>query len=475
MQQIENFTLQFFNTESRKKEKVTLPRDRRVKLYTCGPTVYNFAHIGNFRAYIFEDLLRRTLKFFKYEVEQVMNITDVDDKTINGANQKGVTLEAFVKPFEEAFFHDLNTLRIEKVEHYPKATHYIPQMIDLIQSLLDQEVAYQGSDGSVYFAIDKFERYGCLSHLKLSDLQSGASRRVAHDEYDKENASDFVLWKGYDQERDGTIYWDSPFGKGRPGWHLECSTMAMEILGPSIDIHCGAVDNIFPHHENEIAQSEACTGKQFVRYWLHAEHLIVDGKKMSKSLGNFFTLRDLLEKGYTGREIRYMLLQTHYKTQLNFTLEELDAVRHSLNRLQDFIRRLKEVDTQEGAGKAAPLIESAFEQFAKGIADDLNISISLAALFELVRETNRLIDENQISKIEAENVADLLKAFNQVLSVLEFEQEEEMPENIQALLDQRKSARANKEWNRSDELRDELHALGYLVEDTPKGQRVKAL
>ncbi|MEX1012282.1 MAG: cysteine--tRNA ligase [Waddliaceae bacterium] len=475
MQAIENFPIQFFNTESRKKEVAALPRDRKITMYTCGPTVYNFAHIGNFRAYIFEDLLRRTLKYFNYQVEQVMNITDVDDKTINGANQNGVTLEAFIQPFEEAFFHDLQTLGIEKVEHYPKATHYIPQMITLIQTLLEKEVAYQGSDGSVYFAIDKFTRYGCLSHLNLDDLKSGASERVANDEYDKENASDFVLWKGYDEKRDGPIYWDSPFGKGRPGWHLECSTMAMEILGPSIDIHCGGVDNIFPHHENEIAQSEACTGKQFVKYWMHAEHLIVDGKKMSKSLGNFHTLRDLLSQGYTGREIRYMLLQTHYKTQLNFTIDELDAVKHSLNRLQDFIVRLKEVESQGDFGKAAGQIESCFERFSKGIADDLNISVSLAALFDLVREGNRLIDENQISQKEAEKVLDLLKTFNNILAVLQFEQEESLPENIQDLLDQRKNARTNKEWKRSDELRDQLQNLGYLVEDTPKGQRVKAL
>jgi cysteinyl-tRNA synthetase len=332
--------LKLFNTESREKEEITPLDGRTIRMYTCGPTVYNFAHIGNFRTYVFEDLLRRSLKFFGFHVNQVMNITDIDDKTLKGAIEKKISLQSFTQPYTDAFFEDLQTLNIERVEHYPAATQYISEMIGIIQTLLEKGVAYQGSDQSIYFSINRFPSYGRLSHLHLEDLQAGASERVSQDEYDKENVSDFVLWKAYDPARDGEIFWESPFGKGRPGWHIECSAMAMKLLGPSIDIHVGGVDNMFPHHENEIAQSEAYSCCRFVKHWLHAEHLLVDHKKMSKSLGNFFTLRDLLNKGYTGRQVRYMLLQTHYRTQLNFTLTGLDAVGAALNRLSDFIARL---------------------------------------------------------------------------------------------------------------------------------------
>lgn len=335
--------LKLFNTESREKEEISPLDGKTIKMYTCGPTVYNFAHIGNFRTYVFEDLLRRTLKFFGFNVAQVMNITDIDDKTLKGAIEKKISLEAFTKPFTEAFFQDLKELNIEKVEHYPAATHYVSEMIAIIQSLVEKGIAYQGSDQSVYFAINKFPSYGRLSHLHLQDLQAGASERVSQDEYDKENVCDFVLWKAYDPSRDGDIFWESPFGKGRPGWHIECSAMAMKLLGSSIDIHVGGVDNMFPHHENEIAQSEAYSCCRFVKHWLHAEHLLVDHKKMSKSLGNFFTLRDLLSKGYTGTQVRYMLLQTHYRTQLNFTFTGLDAVIATLDRLGDFVVRLREI------------------------------------------------------------------------------------------------------------------------------------
>jgi cysteinyl-tRNA synthetase len=339
-------TLKIFNTESRQKEDV-YPRDgHTIRMYTCGPTVYNFAHIGNFRTYVFEDLLRRTLVFFGYGIEQVMNLTDVDDKTLKGAIENHATLDQFTAPFKQAFFDDLKTLHVQRIEHYPQATDYIPEMIALIQQLLDKEVAYYGEDGSVYFAIKRFPTYGRLSHLQLNELKAGASG-VAADEYDKENAADFVLWKKYDPVRDGVIFWESPFGPGRPGWHIECSAMAMKLLGPSIDIHVGGVDNMFPHHENEIAQSEACTLCRFARYWVHAEHLLVDHKKMSKSLGNFYTLRDLLKRGYTGVQVRYMLLQAHYRTQLNFTFPGLDASAATLERMRDFITRLKSIREQK--------------------------------------------------------------------------------------------------------------------------------
>ncbi len=352
---MKKYRLKLYNTESRQKEELVPLDGRCVRMYTCGPTVYNYAHIGNFRTYVFEDLLRRAIKFFGFSIKQAMNLTDIDDKTIKGALEKKISLDAFTRVYKDAFFEDLSTLGIEKVEYYPQATDFIPEMVTIIQKLLDTGVAYRGQDESIYFAISKFPSYGRLSHLHLDDLKAGASNRVALDEYDKENACDFVLWKAYDPIRDGDIFWESPFGKGRPGWHIECSAMAMKILGETIDIHVGGVDNIFPHHENEIAQSEAYSCKHFVKHWLHAEHLLVDHKKMSKSLGNFYTLRDLLNKGYTGPQVRYMLLQSHYRTQLNFTLSGLDGAAATLERLSDFVRRLHSI-RREKMGKALDLI-----------------------------------------------------------------------------------------------------------------------
>nr|NGX45959.1 Cysteine--tRNA ligase [Chlamydiota bacterium] len=324
--------LKLWNTETRTKEAVIPIEGHKIRLYTCGPTVYNYAHIGNFRTYVFEDLLRRSLKFFGMEVEQVMNLTDIEDKIIAGALHESKQLEEYTEPYIAAFFDDLKTLGVERVEHYPRATDYIPHMIEIIEALMEKGVAYRGADESIYFSINHFPSYGRLSQLNLEELKSGASQRVGTDEYDKENVADFTLWKAYDPKRDWEILWESPFGKGRPGWHIECSAMGMSILGETIDIHVGGVDNIFPHHENEIAQSEAYSGKQFVRHWLHSDHLLVEGKKMSKSLGNFYTLRDLIEKGYSGRVVRLLLLQTHYRTQLNFTLQGLDAAASSLER-----------------------------------------------------------------------------------------------------------------------------------------------
>jgi cysteinyl-tRNA synthetase len=469
-----NFPLTLFNTESRRKEVLAPMRDNHVRMYTCGPTVYNFAHIGNFRTYVFEDLLRRTIKFFGMQITQVMNLTDVDDKTIKGAIAQNITLDAFTQPFKNAFFEDLKTLNIEPVEHYPAATEYISEMIDMIDKLLAKGVAYQAADKSVYYAINKFPRYGCLSHLNLDELQAGASERVATDEYEKDNVSDFVLWKAYDPVRDGKIYWESPFGPGRPGWHLECSAMAMKLLGETIDIHVGGIDNMFPHHENEIAQSEACSGAKFSKLWMHSEHLIVDNKKMSKSLGNFFTLRDLLNKGFTGTQVRYMLLQTHYKTQLNFTFTGLDAVKTTLQRLQDFIQRLGEINSTVSSGLVDPILERAYAAFSSSLADDLNISAALAALFEMVREVNGLIDEQTIGKAEAEKVIEQLKRFNEVLGVLSFEQSVgEIPSELEEALAKRIEARQQKNWALADELRNFISSRGYVIEDTQQGARLK--
>ncbi len=334
--------LRFFNTYSRALEEFQPldPNGRSVKMYTCGPTVYSHAHIGNFRAYLFEDLLQRHLELRGYSVERVMNLTDVDDKTIRGCQAAGVPLAEFTQQFKDAFFADLDTLRIKRADTYPAATEqrHIEAMIAMIAILISRGLAYQADDKSVYFRIKAFPNYGKLAHFNLDELQS--TGRVKNDEYDKEHIGDFALWKAWD-EADGDVRWDSPWGPGRPGWHIECSAMATEILGEQLDIHCGGVDNIFPHHEAEIAQTEGCTGKQFVRYWLHCAHLLVDGQKMSKSLGNFHTLRDVLAKGYSGREVRYALLRVHYRAQLNFTWEGMEEARQSLGRIDDWLGRLR--------------------------------------------------------------------------------------------------------------------------------------
>ncbi len=335
-------------------------------------------------------------------------------------------------------------------------------------------MAYRGGDGSVYYAIKKFPHYGCLSHLHLEDLQVGASERVATDEYEKDNVSDFVLWKKYDPERDGKIFWESPFGQGRPGWHLECSAMAIALLGDTIDIHVGAVDNIFPHHENEIAQSEACTGKKFSNFWLHSEHLVVDHKKMSKSLGNFYTLRDLLNKGFTGPQVRYMLLQTHYKTQLNFTFVGLEAAKGSLQRLNDFIQRLHTIHQPKDFGEVIPFLQKAHKGFIEALADDLNISVALASIFDLVREVNGLCDSGRISQKEAQEVIALMKRFNTILGVLSFEKaSDEIPADLKEAFEKRLQARKEKNWALSDQMRDFILERGYLIEDTAQGPRLK--
>lgn len=472
--QLDHFPLKLFNTASRQKETIVPLQAQHIRMYTCGPTVYNFAHIGNFRTYVFEDLLRRTIKFFGFKITQVMNLTDVDDKTIKGAIAQGVSLDAYTQPYKDAFFEDLKTLNIEPAEHYPAATEYIADMIHMIEVLLAKGIAYAGGDGSIYFAIQKFPHYGCLSHLHLEDLQAGASERVASDEYEKDNVADFVLWKIYDPERDGQIYWESPFGPGRPGWHLECSAMAMKILGQTIDIHVGGVDNMFPHHENEIAQSEAYSDQPFVKVWLHSEHLLVDHKKMSKSLGNFYTLRDLLKKGYTGTQVRYLLLQTHYKTQLNFTFQGLDSTKSSLQRLNDFIQRLSEIDATQDGGRVEEMCQKTMDHFAGALADDLNISAALGALFDFVRDMNGVCDSKQISKREAQTALELMRKFDSVLGVLSFEKpEDSIPLELQEAFENRLKARQEKNWKLADELRDFIQQRGYVIEDTPNGARLK--
>lgn len=467
------YKLTLFNTESREKETIAPIQGNKIRMYTCGPTIYNFAHIGNFRTYVFEDLLRRTLQFFGYSVDQAMNLTDVDDKTIGGAIAKKVSLYDFTEPFRIAFFADLKALHIQPVEHYPAATAYIPEMIRLIEELLKKGIAYRSESGSIYYSIRKFSSYGRLSHLCLDDLKVNASGDNDADEYEKDSLSDFVLWKAYDPCRDGQIFWESPFGPGRPGWHIECSAMAMKILGPSIDIHCGGVDNMFPHHENEIAQSEGCTGKTFVRHWVHVEHLLVDHKKMSKSLGNFYTLRDLLQRGYTGTEVRYLLLSTHYRTQLNFTMSGLDAARSSLQRIGDCILRLRSMSHSHSHSSIDTILSKASTSFIEALADDLNISAALAVLFDLVRELNIGMDADQIGLGGAEKALQLFEQWDRVLGVLPLQSQEAIPHELQQFLERREEARKSKNYKLSDQMRDEIVSRGYLIEDTPAGARLK--
>lgn len=460
--------MKVYNTLTRQLDEFVPMDGRSVRLYTCGPTVYNYAHIGNYRCYMFEDLLRRYLKYSGFTVTQVMNLTDVDDKTIKGANEAGVALNDYTQEYKDAFFEDLATLSIERAEHYPAATDHIPEMIVLIETLVEKGFAYQSDDGSVYFSIGKFDGYGKLAHLDMDGLQSGA--RVAQDEYEKENASDFALWKAW-SEADGPVAWDSPWGRGRPGWHIECSAMSSKYLGESFDIHTGGVDNIFPHHEDEIAQSEAASGKQFVKYWMHCAHLVVDGRKMSKSLGNFYTLRDVLEKGYTGREVRYVLLSAHYRQSLNFTFDALSAARASLSRLDDFRDRIGSVQGGNSAGLPA-WAKQGEERFDAALAQDLNISDALAALFDMVHEGNRALDAGESEGLDA--VMSLLDRIDTVLGIWS-DSNEEVDGAVMKLLDDRAAARDAKDWAASDKARDELALLGWEVRDTPDGQKLKRL
>jgi len=461
--------LRFFNTYSRQLEDFE-PRDpaeRKIGIYTCGPTVYSRAHIGNFRAYIFEDLLQRHLELRGYKVHRVMNITDVDDKTIRGAREAGIPLTKFTAQFKEAFFEDIEILRIKRADEFPAATdqRHIVRMIEMIATLVSRSLAYQADDKSVYFRINKFPDYGKLAHFDLTHLQS--TGRVKHDEYDKEHIGDFALWKAWDEE-DGDVGWESPWGRGRPGWHIECSAMATALLGEQIDIHCGGVDNIFPHHEAEIAQTEGVTGKKFVRYWLHCAHLLVDGQKMSKSLGNFYTLPNLLEKGYTGREIRYALMRVHYCAPLNFTWDGMEEARQALARIDEWLARLRE--TAGGKIDLRKLDLQIGEQFEEALDDDLNISAALGFLFETIRATNRAIDDGALDSAAARA---WLNWWEEINTVLAMEADEAArPEEINAMMDARAAARLAKDWRRSDQLRDELKAHGWEVRDTKDGQKV---
>jgi cysteinyl-tRNA synthetase len=461
--------IRLFNTFTRKKERFVPLEKGKVRMYTCGPTVYDFAHIGNFRAFVFEDLLRRWLEYRGFKVTQVMNLTDVDDRTIGASRKLGIPLKEHTEQYIRAFFEDIANLNIEKAEYYPKATDYIPEMVTLIEKLMEKGYAYKGEDGSIYYDISKFKNYGKLSKFKVKELRAGA--RVKVQEYTKEEASDFALWKAWDEE-DGDVFWNTELGKGRPGWHIECSAMSMKYLGETFDIHCGGVDNMFPHHENEIAQSEAATGKKFVRYWLHNEHLLVEGKRMGKRFGNYYTLRDLIKMGHDPKAVRFLLLSTHYRQQLNFTFDGLGAAKNAVDRLTNLMYRLLDADGKGCGEKIRRLMNRVEKDFGKAMDNDLNIGTAIAALFEFVREVNNLLDANLLSKGEAKEVYKLMAGFDKVLGVIgEVKKKEKLPKEAEELIRLREEARKTQDWKKADKIRQQLKAMGIVIEDTPQGIR----
>jgi len=436
--------MKLYNTLSKSVEEFKSQADRKVNLYTCGPTVYNYAHIGNLRTYIFEDILRRSLEFLGYNVDHVMNMTDVDDKTIKASEGRQQEFKELTKKFEVAFLADLNNLNIEKPTEITRATEYIEQIVDFVSDLIDKGFAYKGEDGSIYFSIEKFADYGKLSGLDKEGIKSGA--RVAQDEYTKENPADFALWKAWD-EADGEIFWETKLGKGRPGWHIECSAMSQDKLGETLDIHAGAVDLIFPHHENEIAQSEARTGKKFVNYWVHAEHLLVDGKKMAKSLDNFYLLSDIEKKGYTPLDFRYLCLSASYRDKLNFTWESLEAASNALKRAKKILA---------GTNDSGSANEGYISKFKSAIENDLNTPEALAVFWGLLRDETISAGDKKATALEMD------KIFVLDLDKLSTDQ---IPADVQKLVDDRIAARMEKNFELSDKLRKQIEDLGFSVED----------
>ncbi len=492
--------IRFHNTLGGQIEEFVPLEPGRVKLYTCGPTVYDFPHIGNWRAYAFEDLLKRFLRYRGFEVLHVMNITDVDDKTIRDSKARTIDeLKRYTAKYIDAFMAERDLQNILPADHYPRATEHIPEMVGLVKTLLAKGFAYR-KDGSIYFAIDKFPAYGRLSRVNLEERRPGS--RGDADEYEKESVHDFALWKA---PKEGEPFWETEIGPGRPGWHIECSAMSARYLGKTFDIHCGGVDNIFPHHENEIAQSEAANGVKFVNYWLHCHHLVVDGQKMAKSKGNFFRLADVLARGGgDALDVRYLLVSTHYRKMLDFTFEALKQARTARQRMGDFLASLRDVPA-ESAGEAPvePLVEAARAGFVAGLEDDLNIAEALAAIFTLIKNANPLLVEGRVSKAGAEKLAAFMAEVDSVLGVkpalaatpsgrLDMtlktpsashspssdevtltSPEPELSPEIIGLLEERQRARAAKDFKRSDEIRGELLARGIILEDTKGGVRWK--
>lgn len=467
--------LKIYNTLSRTIEEFVplRPEEKKIGIYCCGPTVYDFAHIGNFRTFVFADMLRRYLEFKGYQVRHVMNVTDVDDKIIARVREQGVTLRQFTAEFEKAFFDDFGALGCLRPHDVPHATDNIEAMIHLIRKLVDRGFAYRAPDGSVYFSIDSYQksgaRYGQLARLDFLSMRPGD--RVRSDEYAKESVADFALWKARVPE-DGAVYWPSPWGEGRPGWHIECSAMSTQILGPSFDLHLGGEDLVFPHHEDEIAQSEGAglqaPGQPFVKYWLHGAFLLVEGKKMAKSLGNFYTLRDLLAKGYTGREARYLLLSGHYRESFNFTMDGLAGARSALARLDECINKLQELAGSLSASPDPDLIQ----RFTEAMDDDLNVSAAWAVVFDWIRETNRMIADQTFSAGAAAARLASWARLNHVLA-MDGRLKAEVPAAIAALAEERQQARQARDFKRADALRETLKSQGWIIEDTSQGPKLK--
>jgi cysteinyl-tRNA synthetase len=472
--------LKLYNTLTKKKEIFKPLKKGIVTLYNCGLTVYDYAHIGNLRAFTFADILRRHLEYKGFKVRQVMNFTDVghmfedvdigEDKMEAAAKKEKKDPWTIADFYIQVFLEDSKKMNFEEPMVRPKATDHIQEMIDLVQKLIRKGYAYV-VNGSVYFDAAKFKNYGKLSGNTIEKLKLGAGGRVEFNP-DKKNQFDFALWINDPKH---IMNWKSPWcEKGYPGWHIECSVMAMKYLGETIDIHTGGVDNLFPHHENEIAQSEAATGKKFVNYWLHIEHLLVEGGKMAKSLGNFYTLRDLLAKGYDPKAVHYLLMSTHYRQQLNFTFEGLEAAKNALDRLVNFVRRLMGADGSGCGEKIRALTNDAQRRFEEAMDDDLNISVALAALFDFVREVNKLLDDNMLSKGEAEEVYELMMRFDKVLGVIgEIKRKEKLPKEAEELILKREEARKAKDWEAADKIREQLGSIGIIIEDTPQGVKWK--
>ena len=475
-------SLKVYNTATRSVDEFEPLEQGRVRVYACGPTIYDHAHIGNFRSFLFFDLVHRYLEWCDYEVCFVMNLTDVDDKVIEAASRERVSLEEHTRPFGEVFLADSTVLGIRPADVYPRATKYIDRMVDFVKRLVASQNAYSADDGAVYFAIDSFSAYGKLKGIDTSTLKVGA--RVDHDEYDKEDARDFALWKAATEE-DETVgaAWDSPWGRGRPGWHLECSVMSVTELGDTLDMHLGGEDLIFPHHENEIAQSEAATGRPFVRNWLHVKHLFVEGQKMSKSLGNFVTLRELLDEGYDPASIRHLLISSHYRGELNFTRKGLQASGSAVQRLLDFEHRLEEVPINDLAKESQlpDLARSALDSFKMAMDNDFNSADALAAIFILISEVNAELDLHPaIIGADRDQVLNALRSMDGVLGLLEVAHtsrvvDDEVTAWVERKLEERAKARANGEYAAADVIRKELEERGILVEDGPTGTRWKVV
>ena len=453
--------IKFYNSLTHKKEEFVPIQKGRVGLYTCGPTVYDFSHIGNFRTFLFEDLLKRVLLAFDYKVHHIMNITDVDDKTIKKASVEKKELNEITNVYTDAFLKDSNSLRILEADEYPKATDHIDEMIEMIKVLIERKFAYISKDGSVFFKISKFSDYGKLVNLSNSII---LNEEELSDEYDLDSINDFALWKTHKTE-DGKIAWDSPWGKGRPGWHIECSAMSTKFLGAHFDIHCGGVDNKFPHHENELAQSVCSLDSPFVNYWLHSEFLTVEGKKMSKSLNNYYVLSDLVEKGFTYEDFRFIILSAHYRSKVNFSIKRRDEAKSAIRRIGEVRQRLQDISSE-----VSTALPNEVNDFNESLMDDLDTPKALAAFFNWVRLTNQNIDQKNISKVEAEMGNAFIEHFNSIFAILD--DSKELPSEVQSLLDSREKYRKNKEWQKSDQIRDKLLSLGWKIKDTPFGAKV---